>query len=203
MFTLSSRKLIEMFGFRAGSHADSVASHRGWSKIVRCSLILLLIMLVAPSLVAYSTNPWVGRRAPDFTATDLSGNQISLSDYRGKVVLLDFWATWCAGCLMEMPDVKQVYEKYHKDKDFVVIGVSLDVNQARTKEFVKKSGFDWPQVYDGRGWESGVAQLYHVDAIPSTFLIDKKGIIRYTDLTAPDIGHAVGHLVKATAKPEA
>jgi len=141
----------------------------------------------------------VGQPTLDFTAEDLEGNRISLSDYRGKVVLLDFWATWCGPCLAELPHVREVYGK-HKDSGFEVIGISLDIDPVALGDFVQKQGITWPQVFDRKGWDSEVAALYKVDAIPTTFLIDREGIIRYIDPMGRDLERAVKALLDAAVK---
>ena len=118
---------------------------------------------------------WVGQVLPDFSAAvDLDGTPISLADYRGKVVLLDFWAVWCGPCLGEIPRIKAVYEKYH-DKGFDVIGVSLDEDAAVLREFIKEKEIPWRQIFDGQKWAGHLVQQYGVRGIPAPFLIDRGG----------------------------
>ena len=118
---------------------------------------------------------WVGQVLPDFSAAvDLDGKPISLADYRGKVVLLDFWAVWCGPCLGEIPRIKAVYEKYH-DKGFEVIGVSLDEDAAALREFIKEKDMPWRQILDGQRWAGHLVQQYGVRSIPAPFLIDREG----------------------------
>lgn len=118
---------------------------------------------------------WVGQVLPDFSsAVDLDGTPISLADYRGKVVLLDFWAVWCGPCLGEIPRIKAVYEKYH-DKGFDVIGVSLDEDAAVLREFIKEQEIPWRQIFDGQKWAGHLVQQYGVRGIPAPFLIDREG----------------------------
>lgn len=118
---------------------------------------------------------WEGQVLPDFpAAVDLDGEPISLADYRGKVVLLDFCAVWCGPCLGEIPRIKAVYEKYH-DKGFEVIGVSLDEDAAVLREFIKEQEIPWRQIFDGQKWDARLAQLYGVRSIPAPFLIDREG----------------------------
>ncbi len=133
-------------------------------------------------------------RAPDFTATDLAGNRISLSDYRGKVVLLDFWATWCVPCLAELPNIQNVYAKY-KDKGFVVIGINIDMNRWNLEMLVQRAGVQWPQIHDGGDFQGRISQLYRVISIPNTFLIDKDGFIRNKNLRGPALESAVAALL--------
>ena len=118
---------------------------------------------------------WVGQVLPDFSAAvDLDGKPISLADYRGKVVLLDFWAVWCGPCLGEIPRIKAVYERYH-DKGFDVIGVSLDEDAAVLREFIKEKEIPWRQILDGGGFGGTFAKQYGVHSIPAPFLIDREG----------------------------
>lgn len=119
---------------------------------------------------------FIGKTVPDFSATDLDGNPISLEQYRGKVVLLDFWAVWCGPCIAEMPNVKAVYNSY-KDEGFDIIGISLDTDEDRLRDYLKENDIPWRQVFSGEGWKSPVAQQYGIRAIPAPWLIDKDGTL--------------------------
>jgi peroxiredoxin len=131
---------------------------------------------------------------PDTTKT-ISGEKITLEDYKGKVVLLDFWATWCAPCRQEMPNVIRVYEKYH-DKGFEIIGVSMDRDRKSLDTYIAENGLTWKQIYDGKNWQSDLGQVYAVRAIPSTFLIDREGKISGKNLRGAELEKAVSELLK-------
>jgi peroxiredoxin len=120
------------------------------------------------------TVPLTGKKAPAFTGPLLAGNEVKFpNDYKGKVVLLDFWATWCGPCVAELPNVVAAYNKYH-DQGFEVLGISLDKEGAGAKlvDFTKKKNMPWRQVYDGRHWNAAVAKLYSINAIPRMMLVD-------------------------------
>ena len=122
------------------------------------------------------TSEFVGKVVPDFSATDLDGKSISLQQYRGKVVLLDFWAVWYGPCIGEMPNIKRVYDTY-KDRGFDVIGVSLDTDETRLRNYLKKNNISWRQIFSGQKWKSPLAQQYHIQTIPAPWLIARDGTL--------------------------
>ena len=136
----------------------------------------------------------IGAPAAGVSGTSHQGKQVDLAKYRGKVVLLDFWAAWCAPCRMEMPNVIRTYNEFHK-KGFEIIGVSLDENRAQFDNFIRENKMEWPQIFDGKGWQCGIARAYGVSAIPATFLIDRAGNIRYKNVRGPKLREAVEKLV--------
>jgi len=125
-----------------------------------------------------------GGAAPDFTLPSPEGKDISLSDFRGKVLLIDFWASWCGPCRRENPNVVKVYEEY-KDQGFEILGVSLDRKEERWLKAIEQDGLSWPQVSDLKGWQNAAAQLYGVRSIPHTVLLDREGKIIARNLRGP------------------
>lgn len=123
--------------------------------------------------------------APDIIMEDMNGNVAKLSDLRGKIVLIDFWASWCKPCRQENPNVVRVYNEY-KDKGFTVFSVSLDDDRDKWLKAIEADNLIWPNhVSDLRGWQSAGAALYGVSSIPATFLLDEEGKLIATDLRGP------------------
>ena len=138
----------------------------------------------------------VGAIAPDLEFPDPDGKMRKLSDLRGKVVLLDFWASWCGPCRRENPNVTRIYGQYH-DKGFEVFSVSLDSDAASWKRAIEADKLVWPNhVSDLKKWQSKAAAIYGVRSIPSTFLLDKEGRIVQRDLRGADLERAVKQLVE-------
>ncbi len=115
-----------------------------------------------------------GMTAPDFTIRDVKGEEVSLSTYRGKYVLLDFWASWCKPCRESFPHLKKAYAKYN-DKGFEILGISIDSNHDSWKQAIKEDNIEWIHLIDNQ--DVGVGNLYAVHFVPSTYLINKEGII--------------------------
>jgi len=130
--------------------------------------------------------------APDFSAKDAEGEDISLSSLKGKIVLLDFWASWCAPCRDELPNVAQVAKDY-ADRGVVVIGIDLDRNEGAFTGAVSYFGLTYKQVFDGS--EGKISSLYRVSGIPMSYLIDQEGIIRGKSLRGDDLKQAIDKLL--------
>jgi peroxiredoxin len=130
----------------------------------------------------------LGEMAPVFTQNDTAGKPVSLKDFRGKYVLLDFWASWCGPCRAENPNYVKNYKIYH-DKGFEMLGVSLDKEGDKQKwiDAIHKDGLSWTHVSDLKYWGNGVARLYGITAIPRNFLIDPQGKIIAIDLRGADL----------------
>ncbi len=135
----------------------------------------------------------IGGEAPDFTQQTPEGESLSLSDLRGKVVLLDFWASWCGPCRRENPNVVKVYEKY-KDKGFEILGISLDRDRDRWLQAIKQDGLTWKHVSDLKYWSNAVAKQYNVRAIPHTILVDAEGKIIARNLRGAQLEQALAEM---------
>jgi peroxiredoxin len=120
-------------------------------------------------------NP-IGSVVTDFTQTDTAGNPINISAYRGKYVLLDFWASWCRPCRQENPNVVAAYEQF-KNKNFTVVGVSLDQNKKAWIDAIKMDGLNWNHISDLKGWGNQVAAIFKITSIPQNLLLDPQGRI--------------------------
>ena len=137
----------------------------------------------------------VGSVAPDFTLPDVDGNPVSLSSFRGKYVLVDFWAAWCPDCRKENPNIVAAWEKY-KDKNFAVLGVSLDRKRDQWLAAIEKDNLTWTQVSDLKYWDSEAAVLYCIRWIPMSFLIDPEGKIVSIGLEGEELHNKLEELLK-------
>ncbi len=126
--------------------------------------------------MALLENVAIGKIAPDFTAFTPDGKSLSLSQFKGKYVLLDFWASWCGPCRQENPHIVKTYHQF-KDKNFTVLGFSLDNDTNKWQEAIKADKLDWAQVSELKQWDAETARLYNVNAIPASFLLDPEGRI--------------------------
>ena len=136
----------------------------------------------------------VGGEPVDFNVKSTDGKTLSPAAFKGKVLLIDFWATWCGPCVAEMPNVKNVYSKFHP-QGFEIVGVSLDQSRDRLDQFLKSNQIVWPQYFDGKWWNNDVAVRYGIKSIPTTILVDKAGKIRYKSLRGKQLENAVQQLL--------
>ncbi|RYG75621.1 redoxin domain-containing protein [bacterium] len=161
---------------------------------------------VVAEVPTYDAKLKVGVAPFALTGTDLSGKAVTWKQYAGKVVLLDFWATWCGPCIGELPNVLAAYKTY-KPKGFEIIGVSLDDDKKALTDFVKARNLTYPNLFDGKGWQNANGKAYGVRAIPFTLLIGKDGKIAAVnprgEKLEPAIKAALAVKVAAPAKPAA
>ena len=132
----------------------------------------------------------IGVKFPDFNEKDTAGKPLAIANYKGKVVLIDFWATWCGPCRAELPNVIATYKKYH-NQGFEIIGISLDQDQAKLIGFTKDMNMTWPQYFDDQGWQNKLAVKYGIESIPATYLLDGNGRIIGRDLRGDELTQAV------------
>jgi len=127
--------------------------------------------------------------------TDIKGEKFSLSALKGKVVIIDFWAPWCAPCIKEMPALAKLYKEY-KDKGLAIVGISLDKSADQLQQSIEDNAITWPVLSDNAGPQNAIAQKWNVRAIPKTFVLDRKGVIRHIDLRGQDLADAVAKLIE-------
>jgi peroxiredoxin len=140
------------------------------------------------------TNTGVGTVLPDFTVELLDGTHLRLSDLRGSVVLVDFWATVCPPCVEEMPTLQRLY-KEAANSGFTILGISLDSDVDAARAFLAEHEIAWPSACSGDRWADKTAKLLNVHATPSMWLLDRRGVIRAFDLRGDDLGRAIRELL--------
>lgn len=149
-------------------------------KISHSINVKLVTVFILTSLIFVSFSQEVGSKAPDISAADINGNTIKLSDLGGKVILIDFWASWCVPCKKSMPHLIETYNRL-KDSNFTVIAVNLDTDKEKIFEFQKNNELEIPFaiIFDKN---SKLPSIYNVEGMPTTVIIDKQGTIRYKEV---------------------
>ena len=145
-------------------------------------------------LMAMKTQQNLGKEPLDLKFRAVDGTTVDLAKLRGRVVLLDFWATWCGPCRQEIPNVVATYNGLHS-QGFEIVGISLDRNKEQMVKFTKAAGMTWPQFFDGKSWANEISTRYGIDSIPAAWLLDKKGIVRYTEARGGNLGEQVKKLL--------
>jgi thiol-disulfide isomerase/thioredoxin len=157
------------------------------------NLFLSLVILLCSSVVHAQLR--IGELVPEIELMSKGDSLVKLSSFKGKVVLIDFWASWCGPCRASNPYVQKLYKKY-KDSGFEVFAVSLDVNKPLWLKAIKRDKLTYTQVIDSDGWMSKVAEKYYVDALPTSFLIDRAGKIVAINLEGKELFDKVKSLVQ-------
>jgi peroxiredoxin len=155
--------------------------------------ILVLAAAVLFSLTIMA-QPRQGQAAQEISLPTVQGDTIQLSALKGKVVLLDFWASWCGPCRVSNKSLTKIYSKY-KDKGFEILGVSLDDQETKWKNAIKQDKITWLQVNDPGGWDAQTAVKWGINAIPTSFLIDKDGKLLAMDLEGKELEKALKYLL--------
>jgi peroxiredoxin len=138
---------------------------------------------------------WVGKQAPAFSLPDLSGKEVSIQDFKGKYVLVDFWASWCGPCRQENPNVVEAYHKF-KDKNFTILGVSLDADKEKWAEAVFADKLEWTHISDLKYWDSKAVEVFGISGIPYNILVDPDGKIIAENLRGPGLGEKLSEVLK-------
>jgi peroxiredoxin len=165
------------------------------------SIALLLIFGGLSTALAQSTGLEIGNKSPEIKLPNLKGDTVSLSSQKGKLVLIDFWGTWCAPCVEEQKDLARLYSKYKQTtftigKGFEIYGVSLDAKKSNWETFIATNKINWIQVSDLKFWRSPVTKSYNIQALPFNVLIDGNGIILAKNLHGIDLEKGIAKLLR-------
>jgi peroxiredoxin len=157
--------------------------------------VMLVAYLLVFSISASVAQPNIGQVAPEISLPDPNGQPVSLHSLRGKVVLIDFWASWCGPCRYSNKRISPVYEKY-KSAGFEIFAVSLDENLTAWKKAIAADKISWLQVNDNGGWQAKTASKWGIEQIPTSFLLDKEGKIVAIDPSEEKLVSLIGKLLK-------
>lgn len=156
-------------------------------------LILSITLLIAVVLRSQTTS---GQKAPEIALPSVTGTIKKLSDHAGKVVLVDFWASWCTPCRKSNPNLVRLYAKY-KNKGFEIFGISIDEDKTSWKKAIIHDKMSWTHVRETGGWDGPVASAWKIEQIPSSYLLDQSGNIVAIDLTGNELEKKIVALLNA------
>lgn len=155
------------------------------SRVVTLSAALVLglsVVFAAKPTKEQEKIPAVGE-VVELKFHPVKGKNVNLADLKGKVVLIDFWATWCGPCVAEVPNVVATYNKLH-EKGFEIVGISLDSDKGALTDFIKEHKMPWPQFFDGKGWDNEIAKGFGIRSVPAMWLVDQEGKLVSTNARA-------------------
>lgn len=173
--------------------ARKFPEHSGLAKIKS----VLTVKTAPPAASDNANNSYalLNKQAPDLTMNDVNGKPVSISNFRGKYLLIDFWASWCGPCRQENPNVVAAYNRF-KDKNFTILGVSLDEDKAAWQKAIAHDNLTWTHISDLKQWESAAVPAYGFDGIPFNVLVDPTGKIIASSLRGPDLEQKLGEVLK-------
>jgi peroxiredoxin len=169
--------------------ADNFKEHSGLAKLKA------LLTTQAANAATPTTYPLLNQQAPEISMPDVNGKLVSLSSFKGKYVLVDFWASWCGPCRQENPNVLVAYQKF-KNKNFTILGVSLDDDKANWEKAIKDDQLSWTQISDLKKWQSTIVGIYQFDGIPFNVLIDPQGKIIASGLRVAELEKKLAEVLK-------
>ena len=191
--TVHQAQTLLTYYMRVFARAHPDAQETEWARFVHSSSPL------AATLAQDKVRYFAMIKAPlvlKFTAVD--GRAVDLAKLRGKVVFLNFWATWCVPCRVELPGLKQVYARHHQE-GFEIVGIAMEAeaDQPKLLNFIAREKLPWPQHFDGRGWDNEIARQFAINSIPTTLLLDKTGRVAVTDPDAKKLEAEVERLLNS------